>query len=64
MALRSFQHLVRFFYVTTIGPVYSYGRRLLGLRFGAWTPPVNLPALGRRQSLYILFRVSRDLCFW
>ena len=24
----------------------------------------NLPALGRRQPLYIHLRVSRDLCFW
>ena len=29
----------------------------------ALTPPVNLPALGRRQSLYIVLRLSRDLCF-
>jgi hypothetical protein len=28
------------------------------------TLPVNLPAPGRRQCLYILFRVSRHLCFW
>jgi len=27
------------------------------------TSPVNLPALGRRQTLYILLRVSRALCF-
>ena len=27
------------------------------------TPPLNLPALGRRQPLYIAFRLSRDLCF-
>ena len=26
--------------------------------------PLNLPAPGRRQPLYIHFRVSRDLCFW
>ena len=25
---------------------------------------LNLPAPGRRQPLYIHFRVSRDLCFW
>ena len=25
--------------------------------------PLNLPAPGRRQPLYIHFRVSRDLCF-
>ena len=28
------------------------------------TPPINLPALGRRQPLYITLRFSRDLCFW
>ena len=27
------------------------------------TPPLNLPAPGRRQTLYILLRVSRVLCF-
>ncbi len=27
------------------------------------TPPINRPALGRRQTLYILLRVSRALCF-
>ncbi len=28
------------------------------------TNQLNLPALGRRQPLYIHLRVSRDLCFW
>jgi hypothetical protein len=27
------------------------------------TDPFNLPALGRRQPLYIAFQLSRDLCF-
>ena len=27
------------------------------------TSPLNLPALGRRQPLYVAFRLSRDLCF-
>ena len=27
------------------------------------TPPLNLPAPGRCQPLYITFRFSRDLCF-
>jgi hypothetical protein len=27
------------------------------------TNPLNLPALGRRQPLYIAFQLSRDLCF-
>ena len=30
----------------------------------ALTHPLNLPALGRRQPLYFIFRFSRDLCFW
>ena len=30
----------------------------------ALTLPLNLPAPGRRQPLYISFRFSRDLCFW
>ena len=29
----------------------------------ALTLPLNLPALGRRQPLYVSFRFSRDLCF-
>ncbi len=33
------------------------------LRSEELTPPVNLPALGRRQTLYILLRVRRALCF-
>src|SRR3954465_11219980 len=49
--------------------VDSYGRRLPGLSFGALgpkplTPPRNLPAPGRRQPLYVVLRLSRDLCFW
>jgi hypothetical protein len=28
------------------------------------TSPVNILALGRRQPLYVVFRLSRDLCFW
>ena len=34
------------------------------LRASALTHPLNLPALGRCQPLYFLFRVSRDLWFW
>ena len=34
------------------------------LRAEALTLPLNLRALGRRQPLYVRFRVSRDLCFW
>ena len=35
----------------------------LGLRSEELTPPINLLALGRRQTLYVLFRVCRALCF-
>ena len=27
------------------------------------TPPLNLPAPGRRQTLYVVLRLSRVLCF-
>ena len=45
---------------------YSYGRRLPGLRSRAslaLTPSINLPAPGRRHTLYVHFRVCRVLCF-
>ena len=35
-----------------------------GLRSHPLSPPLNLPAPGRRQPLYVIFRFSRDLCFW
>ena len=72
---RSFQQIVRFINVTTIlsafggGPwVYSYGRRSSALQFGATpvnriTPRLNVRTLARHHPLYILFRVSRELCF-
>ena len=28
------------------------------------TSPLNLPALGRCHPLYIVLRLSRELCFW
>ena len=34
------------------------------LRTDVLTTPFNLPAPGRRQSLYIALRLRRDLCFW
>ena len=57
----SFQHIAKFYnyYVTN-----SYRRRSSGLQFRAYTHPLNLPTLGRRQPVYIHFRVSTDLCFW
>jgi hypothetical protein len=34
------------------------------LQAEALTPFLNLPAPGTRQSLYVVLRLSRDLCFW
>ena len=28
------------------------------------TPPINLPAPGRYQALYFIFRFCKALCFW
>ncbi len=42
--------------IVTAAVYRGFGSRLI-------TPPLNLPALGRHQPLYILLRVSRDLCF-
>src|SRR6201991_3855836 len=42
---------------------YSYGRRLPGLRFRACTPPLNLPAPGRRQTLYVVLQTSQSPVF-
>ena len=42
---------------------YSYGRRLLGLKFKAsiaLTSPLNLPAPGRRQPMYLTLRFCID----
>ena len=42
---------------------YSYGRRLLGLQFEALTSPLNLPAPGRRQTLYVVLSTSQSPVF-
>ena len=34
------------------------------LRSEELTPPLNLPAPGRRQTLYVVLRLRRVLCFW
>ncbi len=39
----------------------GFGRQLQGEPL---TNFLNLPALGRRQPPYVLFRVGGDLCFW
>ena len=58
---RSSQHIAEFY--NYHGQIDSYGRRLPGLQFGPLSPLLNLPAPGRRQPLYVPFRVRRDLCF-
>ena len=45
---------------------YSYGRRLPGLRFAAslaLTAPRDLPAPGRRQTLYVVLRLQQSPVF-
>jgi hypothetical protein len=49
--------------VIVTAAVHRGFRSELPLAEASMTPPFNLPALGRRQPLYILFRVCRDLCF-
>ena len=39
----------------------GFGRQLLPERI---TNFLHLPALGRRQPPYIVFRLCGDLCFW
>ena len=46
--------------------VDSYGRRSPGLKFRAsvaLTLPLNLPALGRSQPVYVVSLLRTDLCF-
>src|SRR5436309_15569582 len=45
------------------GLSYSYGRRSPGLQFEPFSSPIDLPALGRCQPLYVGFPLRRDLCF-
>src|SRR6202030_1266329 len=39
------------------------GRRLPGLQFRACTPPLSLPAPGRRQTLYVVWMTSQSPVF-
>jgi hypothetical protein len=60
------QHIAEFYnylgQLIVTAAVYR-GLALL-LRAEALTTLRNLPAPGRRQPLYIVFRLSRGLCFW
>lgn len=46
--------------IVTAAVYWGFGSKL---RTYALTSPLNLPAPGRRQPLYVAFRLSRDLCF-
>ena len=45
--------------IVTAAVYWGFNSRLRFL-----TSPLNLPAPGRRQLLYIVLRLSRNLCFW
>jgi hypothetical protein len=54
-----------FRYLRTVIVTAAVYRGLVSeLRTEVLTPPRNLPAPGRRQPLYVVLRLSRDLCFW
>jgi hypothetical protein len=61
-----FQHIAEFYnyrgQLIVTAAVYRGLASLL--RAEALTTPRNLPAPGRRQPLYVVFRLSRGLCFW
>src|SRR5512146_2826218 len=56
---KEFRYLRTVIVTAAIHQGFDSGRQPFGL-----TPPVNRLALGRRQPLYLRFRVRRDLCFW
>jgi hypothetical protein len=55
---KEFRYLRTVIVTAAVHRGFSSERRTLVL-----TPPFNLPALGRRQPLYVRLRVGRDLCF-
>ena len=48
--------------IVTAAVYWGFGSVLL-LNYLRITPLLNLPAPGRRQTLYIVLRLSRVLCF-
>ena len=55
------------YWLLKIVAMQTIAANLMGLKFTAsiaLTDPLNLPAPGRRQLLYIVLRLSRNLCFW
>src|SRR5436189_3512399 len=55
--------MARFCFRNYNGLGHSYGRRSPGLQFEPFSSPIDLPALGSRQPLYVGFPLRRDLCF-
>src|SRR4029079_4187366 len=54
-----------FRYLRTVIVTAAVYRGLVSkLRPEGLTSPLDLPAPGRRQPLYVVFRLRRDLCFW
>src|SRR5688572_16112488 len=54
-----------FRYLRTVIVTAAVYRGLISrLRPEGLTSPLDLPAPGRRQPLYVVFRLRRDLCFW
>ena len=50
--------------IVTAAVYWGFGSMLLNPdESGLITSPLNLPAPGRRQTLYIVLRLSRVLCF-
>ena len=63
---RSSQHIAKFINVTTTVLIVTaavYRGFDQELRPEGLTPSINLPAPGRRHTLYVLLRVCRVLCF-
>ena len=64
-----FQHIARFIYVTTTvslivtAAVYRGFSSPLHPGFPGLTAPLNLPAPGRRQAVYVVLRLGTALCF-
>ena len=49
--------------IVTAAVHWGFNSKLCKSTYVMLTHPLNLPALGRRQLLYIVLRLSRNLCF-
>ena len=58
-----FQQMARFCSRNYNGLSHSYGRRSPGLQFEPFSSPIDLPALGRRQPLYVGLRLLQGPVF-